>query len=205
MGTDVKPYTIVTGNPAKVLRKRFDDELVNRETNQMIRNATIDDAKRLLEIYAYYVKNTAISFEYDVPSLEEFRNRIAGTLKKYPYLVLEEDGIIQGYAYAGVFKGRAAYEHSCELSIYVDHDAKRRGYGRRLYEALEEGLKAQGIFNLYACIGDPIVEDEYLTRNSEQFHEHLGFAKVGTFHKCGYKFGRWYNMIWMEKLIGDHN
>ena len=161
----------------------------------MIRKATIDDAEHLLEIYAYYIKNTAITFEYDVPSLEEFRNRIVSTLKKYPYLVLEEDGIIQGYAYAGAFVGRAAYEHSCELTIYLDHNSKGRGYGRALYEALEQARKDMGILNLYACIGDPVVEDEYLTRNSEQFHQHLGFTKVGEFHKCGYKFDRWYNMI----------
>lgn len=171
----------------------------------MIRNATIDDAEQLLGIYAYYVTNTAITFEYDVPSLEEFRNRIDVTLKKYPYLVIEEDGIIQGYAYAGAFVGRAAYDHSCETTIYLDRNSKGRGYGRALYEALEQSLKDKGILNLYACIGDPVVEDEYLTRNSEQFHQHLGFSKVGTFHKCGYKFGRWYNMIWMEKIIGEHN
>ena len=170
----------------------------------MIRTATIDDATRLLEIYAYYVKNTAITFEYDVPSLEDFMNRITVTLKKYPYLVLEEDGMIQGYAYAGAFVGRAAYDHSCELTIYLDRNAKGRGYGRALYEALEQALKQMGILNLYACIGDPVAEDEYLTRNSEQFHQHLGFSKAGTFYKCGYKFGRWYNMIWMEKIIGEH-
>ena len=83
-----------------------------------IRNATIADAERLLEIYSYYVEKTAISFEYDVPSLGEFTNRIVNTLKKYPYLVVEEEGVVQGYAYAGSFKERAAYNHSCELSIY---------------------------------------------------------------------------------------
>ena len=170
----------------------------------MIRKATIEDAERLLEIYAYYVKNTAITFEYDVPSLDEFRNRIDSTLKRYPYLVLEENDIIQGYAYAGAFVGRAAYDRSCEMTIYLNCNSKGRGYGRALYEALEQALKDMGILNLYACIGDPIVEDEYLTRNSEQFHKHLGFTKVGTFHKCGYKFERWYNMIWMEKIIGEH-
>ena len=102
-----------------------------------IRSAVPDDAKRLLEIYAYYVADTAISLEYDVPSEEEFRSRIRNTLQKYPYLVLEEDGIIQGYTYAGLFKIRAAYARSCEVSIYVDRNAKRRGYGRMLYEALE--------------------------------------------------------------------
>ncbi len=169
-----------------------------------IRSATEKDAGRLLEIYAYYVEKTAISFEYDVPSPEEFRRRIAHILEKYPYLVAEEDGVIVGYAYAGVFKGRAAYDHSCEVTVYVDRKAKGKGYGRALYEALEEALRKQGILNLYACIGDPIEEDEYLTKNSEAFHRHMGYAKVGEFHRCGYKFGRWYNMIWMEKIIGEH-
>ncbi len=170
----------------------------------MIRSAVPEDAERLLEIYSYYVANTAISLEYDVPTQSEFKGRIENTLKKYPYIVLENDGIIQGYAYAGPFKGRAAYHLSCEVSIYVDRGAKGCGFGRKLYEALEEKLKDQGILNLYACIADPIVEDEYLTKNSEQFHRHLGYVKVGEFHKCAYKFGRWYNMIWMEKMIGEH-
>ena len=170
----------------------------------IIRHASPDDTKRLLEIYAYYVANTAVSFEYDVPSEAEFRCRIQHTLQKYPYLVLEENGIIQGYAYAGVFKSRAAYSRSCEVSIYVDHDAKRRGYGRKLYEALEEKIKKQGIINMYACIAHPVVEDEYLSRDSENFHRQLGFSTVGEFHQCAYKFGRWYNMIRMEKFIGEH-
>ena len=76
--------------------------------------------------------------------------------------------------------------------------------GRMLYEALETVLKEMGILNLYACIGYPETEDEYLTRNSADFHAHLGFEKVGEFHKCGYKFDRWYSMIWMEKIIGEH-
>ena len=167
----------------------------------LIRSAATDDAQRLLEIYSYYVEDTAISFEYETPSLEEFRGRISQTLEKYPYLVAEENGVIKGYAYAGVFKGRAAYDHCCEVTIYLDRDSKGNGYGRALYEALEEALKKQGIMNLYACIGDPIVEDEYLTKNSEKFHQHMGYTKVGEFHKCGYKFGRWYNMIWMEKIL----
>ena len=157
-----------------------------------------------MEIYSYYVENTAISFEYVTPSLEEFRERITTITKKYPYLVLEEEGVIMGYSYAGVFKGRAAYDHCCETTIYLDRDSKGKGYGRALYEALENALKEIGIKNLYACIGDPETEDEYLTKNSEHFHSHMGYTKVGEFHKCGYKFGRWYNMIWMEKMIGEH-
>ena len=170
----------------------------------IIRSVVPDDAKRLLEIYGYYVLNTAISFEYDVPSEADFRSRIQNTLQKYPYLVLEEDGIIQGYAYAGMFKTRAAYSHSCEVSIYVDRNAKRQGYGRKLYESLEDSLKKQGIVNMYACIAHPVGEDEYLSRDSEQFHRHLGFSTVGEFHQCACKFERWYNMIYMEKIIGEH-
>ena len=173
--------------------------------NQLIiRSATPEDTNPLLEIYAYYVTDTAITFDYEVPSSEEFRKRIEHTLEKYPYLVLEADGQIQGYAYAGVFKDRAAYDRSCEMTIYLDKDQKGKGYGRLLYTALEEALKAQGILNCYACIGDPIVKDEYLTKDSEHFHQHMGYRKVGEFHKCGYKLGRWYNMIWMEKMIGVH-
>ena len=151
-----------------------------------------------------YVQNTASSCECDGPTVREFAGRIAKTMEKYPYLVLEEDGVVMGYAYASPFVGRKAYDRSCALSIYLDKAAKGRGFGRLLYEAIEDRLKDMGILNLYACIGSPIVEDEYLTNNSEQFHEHMGFAKVGEFHKCGFKFGRWYNMIWMEKIIGEH-
>ncbi len=170
-----------------------------------IRSAEPGDAGRLTEIYAYYVEETAVTFEYDVPTEEEFRGRIARTLERYPYLVLEEDGVIRGYAYAGVFKDRAAYARSCEVSIYVDRARRGKGYGRMLYEALEEALKERGILNLYACVADPVTEDRYLTRDSERFHQHLGYCRAGVFHKCGYKFGRWYNMIWMEKIVGEHN
>ena len=179
-------------------------EKTESESKMRIRNAEPDDAGHLLEIYAYYIMNTAISFECEVPSKAEFRSRIENTLAHYPYLVLEEDGIIQGYAYAGVFKARAAYQRSCEVSIYVNHNAKGQGYGKQLYKVLEERLKAQGILNMYACIAHPVTEDEYLSKDSEKFHRHLGFHTVGEFHQCACKFGRWYNMIWMEKIIGEH-
>ena len=170
-------------------------------SNSFIRSAVPEDAAALAAIYAYYVERTAVSFEYDAPTVEEFRCRIEKTLRQFPYLVAEEDGVIRGYAYAGPFVGRVAYRFSCELTIYLDHNARGRGFGPMLYTALEEKLKEMGIRNLYACIGDPDEEDEYLTRASERFHRRMGFAKVGDFHHCGYKFDRWYNMIWMEKLI----
>ena len=169
-----------------------------------IRSAAPADAARLLEIYSWYVENTAVSFEYDVPTEEEFRRRIEATLTKYPYLVLEKDGRAVGYAYAGVFKNRAAYGRSCEVSVYLDRDERRKGYGRMLYAALEKELLARGICNMYACIAHPREEDEYLTRDSERFHSRLGFVKVGEFHGCAVKFGKLYDMIWMEKMIGEH-
>ena len=169
-----------------------------------IRNARIADARRILAIYDFYVKNTAITFEYDTPSLYEFKERMKKTMLRYPYLVIEEDGVIQGYAYAGAFVGRAAYDWSCELTVYLDHTRQKCGMGRKIYEALEDALRKMGVLNLYACIGYPEEDDEYLTKNSADFHAHLGFTKVGEFHKCGYKFGRWYHMIWMGKTIGAH-
>lgn len=149
-------------------------------------------------------ENTAITFEYEVPVPEEFRSRIRNTLKRYPYLVIERDGAIQGYAYAGPCVGRAAYGWSCEVTIYLDKAFRKCGLGRKLYGALEDRLREMGILNLYACIAWPEQEDEYLTGNSAEFHARLGFAQVGKFHQCGYKFGRWYHMIWMEKSIGEH-
>ena len=169
-----------------------------------VRDAVPEDAPRLLSIYGYYVKNTAVTFEYETPSAEEFAGRMKEIMRRYPYLVLEEDGKVRGYAYAGPFHSRAAYGWCCEVTVYLAPDAVKRGFGRMLYEALEEALKAMGILNLYACISDPEEEDAYLTRNSEEFHAHLGYQKNGEFHKCGYKFGRWYGMIWMERFIGEH-
>ena len=166
-----------------------------------IRAAAVSDGAKLLEIYRPYVEKTAISFEYEVPSLEEFCRRIERTLKKYPYLAAEQDGEILGYAYTGPFVGRAAYDWAAETTIYLREDKKKLGLGKRLYAAIEAISRAQNITNLNACIGTVEIEDEYLTNNSAQFHGHLGYRMVGEFHKCGYKFGRWYNMAWMEKVI----
>ncbi len=169
-----------------------------------IRIATPADAKELLSIYEYYVKETAITFEYEVPSLEDFTGRIEKTLKKFPYLVAEKDGKILGYAYASSFHERAAYQWCAEGSIYLKNGLQKMGLGRLLYEELERRLKKQGILNINACIGYPEKEDEYLTFNSALFHKKMGYSMVGEFHNCGYKFDRWYNMVWMEKMLGEH-
>lgn len=169
-----------------------------------IRVAKVEDAQVLLSIYAPYVEDTAITFEYKVPSVDEFAKRIQHILQKYAYLVAELNGEILGYAYAGSFNERAAYDWSVETTIYVKKNKRRLGIGRNLYHALETTLKAQGILNLNACIAYPEEEDEYLTKDSVSFHNRMGFQMVGQFHNCGYKFNRWYNMVWMEKQIGSH-
>ena len=170
----------------------------------LIRSAERGDAGRLLVLYAPYVTDTAVTFEYDVPTEAEFARRIGATLEKYPYLVLEDAGDVLGYAYAGPFKGRAAYDWAVETTIYLRPDAHGRGYGRTLYTALEEELKKRHFLNAYACIAYSEREDETLTHASPRFHERMGYALCGTFRQCGYKFGRWYDMIWMEKHLGGH-
>ena len=143
-----------------------------------IRTATEKDAAALLDIYRPYVERTAITFEYEVPTLEEFRQRICHTLEKYPYLVAEAAGEIVGYAYLSAFHPRAAYQWCAETSIYVNTDKKKMGIGGRLYGALEQIAKEQGILNLNACIAVPEQDDEYLTSNSESFHKHLGYRII---------------------------
>ena len=177
---------------------------MNTNTFITIRTATLSDAQALLNIYSPYVEHTAITFEYDVPSVEEFASRIKNTLQKYPYLVAEKNGRLLGYAYASPFHERPAYDWAVETSIYVDLNIKHQGIGRRLHDALEDALRSQGILNMNACIAYPPEEDEYLDKNSVEFHTHMGYRLVGEFYKCGYKFHRWYNMVWMEKLIGNH-
>lgn len=170
----------------------------------IIRNATLADAPALAAIYAPYVEQTAISFETVAPTAEEFRARMEKLLGRYPYFVLDQDGQALGYCYAGPFGGRAAYDRSCEVTLYLLPEAQGHGYGKALYAALEDALRRMGVCNLYACIALPETPDEHLTDNSAAFHAHLGYRTVGTFRCCGYKFGRWYHMIWMEKLIGQH-
>lgn len=170
-----------------------------------IRTASPRDGAALLKIYGPYVERTAITFEYRVPSVEEFSGRIERTLKQYPYFAAEFEGELVGYAYAGPFHEREAYDWAVETSLYVAWDQRKMGIGRRLHDALETALREQGILNMNACVACPCGEaDEYLTWSSLEFHRRLGYRLVGEFRQCGYKFGRWYNMAWLERHIGDH-
>lgn len=162
-----------------------------------IRIATLKDAPELLEIYAPYVEHTAITFEYSVPTLEDFTTRVGNTLQKYPYLVAEENGSILGYAYASAFKTRAAYAWSVETSIYVKRGSHRCGIGQALYLSLEDILARQHVCNLCACIAYP-------NPKSIAFHERFGYRTIAHFHKSGFKKDTWYDMIWMEKELCPH-
>ena len=159
-----------------------------------IRPVSTADSQALLDIYRPYVEHTAITFEYEVPSVQEFENRIKKTLEKYPYLVAEEDGQVLGYAYASTYYARTAYDWTTELSIYLHRDVRGRGLGSQLYDALEEELEKRGFLRLLACIAVP-------NEASIAMHEKRGYVQVAHFPKVGYKFEQWHDIIWMQKTI----
>jgi len=163
----------------------------------LVRKARVEDADALVRIYAPYVNKTTITFEYDVPSTREFAERIKQTLPFYPYLIAETlEGNILGYAYAGAYKTRAAYDWSVETTVYVKENCSVKGVGTRLYRTLEEVLKAQNFCQLIACITAG-------NTKSISFHKKLGYQEVGIFPRIGYKFDQWCDVLWMQKSIFD--
>ena len=159
-----------------------------------IRTVRESDIPDLLAIYAPYVLNTAITFEYEVPSVEEFQRRVQKTLLKYPYLVLVEEGKILGYAYASTYYDRRAYDWSVEVSIYLNQEAKGQGLGSLLYDCLEDELESRGYLRFLACIALP-------NDRSISLHQKRGYEQVAHFPKIGYKFGKWHDIVWMQKSL----
>ena len=160
----------------------------------MIRPATEKDVPQILSIYAPYVENTTISFEFDVPSTQVFLQRFLDITAQFPWLVWEEEGQILGYAYACAPYARAAYRWCAEPSIYLRPEAKGRGIGRKLYAVLEWILEKQGYQVLYALITAE-------NTDSIGFHEKTGYLSRASFPDCGFKFGRWLGIVWMEKRL----
>lgn len=154
------------------------------------------DAPEILSIYEPYVKNTAISFEHEIPSLDEFKERIGDISADYPYIVCEEGGKVIGYAYAHKQMERAAYQWNAELTVYIDQLHLHCGVGKTLYCALMEILKLQNIRNVYGLVTAQNV-------NSEKLHEYFGFQKAGILRNTGYKCGTWHDVIWYEKSLGE--
>lgn len=148
----------------------------------------------MLEIYDYFVTETAVSFEYTPPTPEEFTRRLEEHTAFYPWLVWEEEGKVLGYAYAGRPFQRAAYAWNAELSCYLAPQARGRGVGRRLYEKIEEILKKQGIRKVFAIVTS-------VNQASLAFHRALGYQETGVFQNVGYKFGTWYHVTWLEKKL----
>ncbi len=159
-----------------------------------IREVREADIPAMLEIYAPFVKNTAVSFEYSIPSQEEFARRLHEHIAGYPWLVWEERGKVLGYAYAGRAFERAAYSWNAEISCYLAEEARGRGIGRQLYERIEGILRSQGIRKVFAVVTSA-------NEPSIGFHEALGYQKVARFSQVGYKAGAWYDVIWLEKQL----
>ena len=160
----------------------------------IIRPVQLSDAATIRAIYQPYVTETAITFEIDVPTVQEFERRITKTLTQFPYLVAEVDGKVVGYAYASTYYARAAYDWTTELSIYIAKEACGQGIGSALYTALEEELEAQGYLRFLACIAVP-------NEASISMHKKRGYIQVAHFPKIGYKFNQWHDIVWMQKTI----
>lgn len=161
-----------------------------------IRQVQLSDAEQILRVYAPFITDTCISFEYVVPNLEEFTKRIETISNEYPYLVLETDGEIVGYAYAHRYLERVAYSWDVEVTIYLAPQVQGKGLGVILYGALEKLMALQNIKNLYSCItGDNV--------HSIEMHRAIGYELVGTFPKAGFKHDRWLDVVWMAKVIGE--
>ena len=162
-----------------------------------IRLATPKDGEAILNIYKYYIENTAITFETEVPSVEAFGQRIENTLSRFPWLVCEVDDVVAGYAYASKHRERAAYQWSADLSIYVDEKYHRRHIAKALYQVLEETLRLQGYYTVFAGVTSP-------NPKSEAFHAAYGFDTVGVFENVGYKLEQWWGVKWFKYTLTDY-
>lgn len=163
-----------------------------------IRLAIVNDAEQVLNVYKPYVQQTASTFEYDVPTVEEFRNRIEKISAKYPYLVCEYDGEIVGYAYGSTHRERMGYSWCAEATVYLSEAHHRRGIARILYDALFALMKEQGYKSIYVSILSTNV-------TSLAFHHAMGFEDIGMFKNIGYKLGEWHSNIWMQLFLDEHH
>ncbi|MFZ3032733.1 MAG: arsinothricin resistance N-acetyltransferase ArsN1 family B [Parvibaculum sp.] len=160
-----------------------------------VRVARVEDARAIAEIYAPYVRDTVISFEYVPPDEAEMARRLAKVQASLPWLVFEEGGEVLGYAYAGAHRERAAYQWSVDAGIYIGPRAHRRGVGRALYAHLFACLTLQGYHRVYGGITLP-------NAASVGLHEACGFTPVGIYRQVGFKFGGWHDVGWWGLELG---
>lgn len=168
-----------------------------------LRLATPADAGRVRAIYGPHVRDSAVTFELAVPTLDEVERRIERTLESLPWLVAERDGEVVGYAYAHAYRSgdahrsRDAYRWAVESTVYVDEGHQRAGVARGLYTSLFEVLRRQGYRSVYAAIALP-------NPASVGLHESMGFEPVGVFENAGYKGGAWHDDGWWARTLGDY-
>ncbi len=162
-----------------------------------IRFVTLEDAEAILAIYAEYIVNTGVTFEIEVPTIGQFRERIGRITEQFPWLVCEIDGEIAGYAYGSKHGERAAYRWSADLSVYINEKYHRRGIATALYKAIMELLRLQGYFTVYAGVSTP-------NEKSEAFHSAFGFRNLGEFKNVGYKLGLWRGVAWYERPLTEY-
>jgi len=160
----------------------------------VVRMARSEDAAAILQIYEPYILNTAITFEYEIVTLEAFKLRMETIQEQYPWLVCEQEGKVIGYAYCSQFKERAAFAWDLECSVYIKENTHHQGIATALYTKLFELVREQGYFNVYALI-------TYPHDNSVALHKKFGFAEVGIYKKTGYKMGQWWDLLVMEKRL----
>ncbi|HBV96019.1 MAG: hypothetical protein JL50_05235 [Peptococcaceae bacterium BICA1-7] len=163
---------------------------------KIIRLVSEDDSASILDIYAPYITDTSITFECEVPTVQEFANRVRNISEIYPWIVCQADGCLAGYAYASRHHERSAYQWSVNLSVYIKNEYQRKGLARVLYTTLFELLGHLGYFSGLACI-------TYPNPKSEGFHSNFGFKQVGVYHKIGYKLGQWQDVIWYQMPIRE--
>ncbi|MGT2799211.1 GNAT family N-acetyltransferase [Streptococcus marmotae] len=160
----------------------------------VIRTAQAIDAAAIRAIYEPYVEKTAITFDLEVPSKEDFQRKIEQINERFPFLLAEDDGQVMGYAYASTYYDKAAYDWTAELTIYLDEEKRGSGLGSALYDALESELIQRGFKNFVACISLP-------NEASIAFHKNRGYEQVAHFKKVGYKFDKWHDIVWLQKSL----
>lgn len=166
-------------------------------SERSIRFATIEDAEAILAIYAEYIVHTGVTFEIEVPTIEQFRDRMRRITEQFPWLVCEIDGEIAGYAYGSKHGERAAYRWSSDLSVYISEKYHRRGIASALYRAVMDLLRLQGYYTVYAGVSTP-------NEKSEAFHSAFGFRNLGEFKNVGYKLGMWRGVAWYELPLAEY-
>ena len=160
----------------------------------IIRNVLNSDIPQVVEILNHYVRNDSCTFQINTYSISEISEKIAEITKVYPYIVMEEGNEVIGFAYASRWREKNAYDKSAETTIYLNPKHKYRGLGKILYQELIEQLREKNFRLLVACLTLP-------NPSSVRLHESLGFEKAGEFRDAGYKFNRWCDVGFWQKVL----